>query len=249
MAEAIQSNGPGAQAECFATTHWSVVLLADHSSSSAASGALEKLCRSYWYPVYSFVRRRGSSPHDAQDLTQEFFSRLLKRNSFADADPAKGRFRSFLLGALKHFLADEWDKAQAEKRGGHCEIFSLDALEPEARYALEPATDLTPERIFDRRWAATLLEHALRQLREEFTGAGKIRQFELLKPFLTNDAGPGGYDETAAQLETSPQTVAVSVHRLRQRYREAVRAEIAHTVTGPETIEEELRGLFALRRE
>ena len=244
MSEVFQSNSPGANAEWFATTHWSVVLLADHSSPTAASGALEKLCRSYWYPVYAFVRRQGFSPHDAQDLTQEFFSRLLKRNTFADADPAKGRFRSFLLGALKHFLADEWDKARAEKRGGQCEIFSLDALEPEARYALEPASDLTPEKIFDRRWAATLLEQALHRLREEFTAAGKARQFDLLKPFLTSDAGLGGYDEVAAQLETSPQTVAVSVHRLRQRYREAVRAEIAQTVTSPDNVEEELRGLF-----
>jgi RNA polymerase sigma-70 factor (ECF subfamily) len=243
--EAIQSDDSGANAEAFATTHWSVVRLAGRLSSPAAESALEKLCRGYWYPVYAFVRRRGSGPHDAQDLTQEFFSRLLRKNTFADADPAKGRFRSFLLGALKHFLSDEWDKARAEKRGGHNETFSLDALEPEARFALEPATDLTPERIFDRRWGMTQLDQALRRLREEFKTAGKAPQFELLKPFLTSDAGPGGYDDVAAQLETSPQTVAVSVHRLRQRYREAVRAEVAHTVTSPDQIDEELRGLFA----
>jgi len=245
MSEGIPSNGPGANTGCFATTHWSVVLLADHSSSPAASGALEKLCRSYWYPVYAFVRRRGSSPHDAQDLTQEFFSRLLKRNSFADADPAKGRFRSFLVGALKHFLADEWDKARAEKRGGHCETFSLDALEPEARYALEPATDLTPERIFDRRWAMALLEQALWRLREEQAASGKVQHFELLKDFLTNEAGPGAYDGVAAQLETSVNSIAVAVHRLRQRYRDLVRSDVAHTVAGPDGIEEELRSLFS----
>jgi DNA-directed RNA polymerase specialized sigma24 family protein len=221
------------------------VLLAGHPSSPDSTAALESLCRTYWYPVYAFVRRRGFTPHDAQDLTQEFFSRLLRRNTFADADSGKGRFRSFLLGALKHFLADEWDKARAEKRGGRCETFSLDALEPEARYALEPATDLSPEGIFDRRWAATLLEQALGRLREEFTTAGKARQFDLLKPFLPSDAGPGGYDSITVQLETSANTIAVAVHRLRQRYRELVRAEIAHTVAGPDGIEEELRGLFS----
>jgi len=235
---------PGANAAEFATTHWSVVQLAGNLASSAAGNALEKLCRSYWFPVYAFVRRQGVSPHDAQDLTQEFFCRLLRKNTFADADPAKGRFRSFLLGALKHFLSDEWDKARAEKRGGHHKIFSLDALEPEARYALEPANDLTPERAFDRRWGLTLLEGALRRLREEFATADKARHFEHLKAFLTQDAGPGGYDEVAALLETTPQAIAVSVHRLRQRYRDAVRAEVAHTVSGPDQIDDELRGLF-----
>lgn len=228
----------------FQDTHWSVVLRAGGDTSTTAGAALDRLCHTCWYPVYAFVRRQGHGPHDAQDLTQEFFSSLLRRDTFADADPNKGRFRSFLLGALKHFLADQRDKLRAEKRGGRCETFSLDALEPEARYALEPALDLTPERIFDRRWAAALLEQALHRLREEFTAAGKVRQFDLLKPFLSSDAGPGGYDEVAVELETSPQTVAVSVHRLRQRYREAVRAEIAHTVTNPDNVEEELRGLF-----
>jgi len=242
--ESTQPQGEAGRAN-FTETRWSVVLRAGRPSSPDASASLEKLCRTYWYPVYAFVRRRGRGAEDAQDLTQEFFSRLLRKNTFADADPAKGRFRSFLLGALKHFLADEWDKARAEKRGGHCETFSLDALDPEARYALEPATDLTPDRIFDRRWATTLLEQALCRLGEEFTAAGKARHFALLKFFLTSDAGPGGYDEVAAQLETSPQTVAVSVHRLRQRYRVMARAEIADTVAHPDAVEEELRSLFA----
>jgi RNA polymerase sigma-70 factor (ECF subfamily) len=245
MPKENQATGPGANSEVFATTHWSVVLLAGHSSSPAAGGALETLCRGYWYPVYAFVRRRGFGPHDGQDLTQEFFRRLLQKNSFADADPAKGRFRSFLLGALKHFLADEWDKARAGKRGGQCESFSLDALEPEARYALEPATDLSPEKIFDHRWAMALLEHALRRLREEQAASGKIQHFELLKDFLTNEAGPGAYDEVATQLETSVNAIAVAVHRLRQRYRELVRADVAHTVVGPDGVEEELRSLFS----
>lgn len=228
----------------FTPTHWSVVHSAAQTSSPQADAALETLCRTYWLPLYAYVRRQGHRPHDAQDLTQEFFARLLKNKSFAGADRLKGKFRSYLLGALQHFLADEWDKARAEKRGGRCETFSLDALEPEARYALEPSTDLTPDKVFDRRWAATLLELALRRLREEFTAAGQARHFDLLKPFLTSDAGPGGYDEVAAQLATSPATVAVAVHRLRQRYRAAVRAEIAHTVNSADELEEELRGLF-----
>ena len=228
----------------FMPTQWSVVHSAAQTSSPQADAALETLCRTYWLPLYAYVRRQGHRPHDAQDLTQEFFARLLKNKSFAGADRQKGKFRTYLLGALHHFLADEWDKARAEKRGGRCETFSLDALEPEARYALEPSTDLTPDKVFDRRWAATLLEQALRRLREEFTAAGQARHFDLLKTFLTSDAGSGGYDEVAAQLATSPATVAVVVHRLRQRYRAAVRAEIAHTVNGPDELEEELRGLF-----
>jgi RNA polymerase sigma factor (sigma-70 family) len=235
---------PGAGGGDFTTTHWSRVQQAGDKDSLLAGDALAELCQTYWYPLYAYVRRKGHSPQDAQDLTQGFFARLLKNNSFAGADPEKGKFRTYLLGALNHFLADEWDKARAEKRGGGHAVFSLDDETAERRYLQEPSLDLTPEKIFDRRWGMTLLEQALKRLREEFTGAGNGRHFELLKSFLTSEAVAGAYDGIAAELQTTPNAIAASVRRLRQRYRELVRAEVAETVASPRDVDEELRALF-----
>jgi RNA polymerase sigma-70 factor (ECF subfamily) len=178
-------------------------------------------------------------------LTQEFFLRLLKNKSFAGADRQKGKFRTYLLGALEHLLADEWDKARAEKRGGRVEFISLDDAQcAERNFAQEPDSELTPEQIYDRHWRLTILERSLSRLREEFTKAGKARPFALLKTFLTNEVGPAEYDTVAAQLEMTANSIAVSVHRMRQRYRQLVRDEIAQTVGTVGDVDEEIRALF-----
>ena len=229
----------------FVTTRWSVVLAAGLETGSRGADALESLCRAYWFPLYAYIRREGRSPEDAQDLTQEFFSRLLARGDFAVARPEKGRFRSYLLGALKHFLADERDRTSAAKRGGGETVFSLDAENPEARYTQELAGSEPAELEFDRRWATAILDQALIRLRAEFSDAGKQSMFDALKPFLSAPPGKGEYDDAAARLEMSAGAVAVTVHRLRQRYGELVRAEIAGTVGDPGEVEAELRQLFA----
>jgi RNA polymerase sigma factor (sigma-70 family) len=231
-------------AQAFATTHWSVVLTAKQGSPSEAAAALEKLCRTYWYPLYAFLRREGRSPHDAQDLAQEFFARLLQGKFLENVGPQKGKFRSFLLAALKHFLCDEWDRARAEKRGGGQAFISLEAHNAEELYLLEPDASVPAEEIFERRWALTLLAQALARLREEFADVGKIREFDHLKVFLSTLTSDGAYDAVAVRLEATVDSVAVKVHRLRQRYGELIRAEIAQTVASPADIEEELRHLF-----
>jgi RNA polymerase sigma factor (sigma-70 family) len=228
----------------FATTHWTVVLLAGQASSPLAAEALEKLCRTYWYPLYAFVRRQGHDADAAQDLTQEFFSRLLAKNYLADVHPAKGRFRSFLLAALKHFLADEWDRARALKRGGGKPPISLDDSQAESRYIQEPAHDLAPDKIYERRWALTVLENALANLESEFARAGKQPSFDLLKNYLSADAGFMSYAEAGLKLGISEGAIKVAVHRMRQRYAELLRQEIAHTVQSPADVEDEIRHLF-----
>ena len=238
-----RSSKPDATGE-FVRTRWSLVLRARQPDAAEAARALETLCRTYWYPVYAFVRRYGYAAHDAQDLTQEFFARILTRNTFAKADPERGRFRSFLVGTLRNFLADERDKSLALKRGGGAIMFSLDSLDPEARFALEPAIELSPDRIFDRRWASTVLEEALKRLRAEHKTANKARQFDLLKPFLDGDAEADGYARVAAELQTSSNAVAVAVYRLRQRFRVLVREQVAETVANPTEVDDELRSLF-----
>jgi RNA polymerase sigma factor (sigma-70 family) len=229
----------------FTVTRWTVVLEAGRSESAASRAALEQLCSRYWYPLYAYVRRRGHGPEEAQDLTQEFFARMLERNDLAQADPAKGRFRSFLLGAMNHFLANEWRKSQTAKRGAGHALISLDEQTAEGRYCCEPATDSTPETLFERRWALTLFDTALERLREEWSVPSKGRQFEQLKQFLSSDPGEGEYASLAGELGMTAGAVAVTVHRLRQRYRELVREEIAHTVTNRSELEAELRHLFA----
>jgi RNA polymerase sigma-70 factor (ECF subfamily) len=228
----------------FRTTHWSQVLEASNQTSPSAAAALEKLCRTYWYPIYVYVRRQGHAPHDAEDLTQEFFARLLRLNSLDGVAPQKGKFRTFLLVSLKHFLADAWDAATAAKRGGAHTILSLDDDTAEEHCQIESVADVPPDVAFERRWVLTLLEQALAALRAEYVSAGKARQFERMKGFLGNPAEDGEYDRAAAELGMSSGAVAVAVHRLRQRYRDLVRAEIAQTVTGAQEMEEELRHLF-----
>lgn len=234
-----------AAAAHFATTHWSVVLAAG-SSSSRGQAALETLCRIYWYPLYAYVRRQGRNPHDAQDLTQAFFARLLERGLVKEADPARGRFRSFLLTSLQNFLADEWDKARAQKRGGGQAIISLDEPSAESRYQLEPVDESNAERIFDRRWALTLLEQALARLEAEYAGLGKGRLFDELHGLLLGEKRTLTYAQAGARLGMTEGAVKVAAHRLQRRYRELVRAEIANTVASPGEIDDELRHLFAV---
>ncbi len=228
----------------FVTTHWSVVLTAGGSDSTRAQDALARLCQTYWYPLYAYVRRRGSSPHDAEDLTQEFFARLLRANYLGNAQREKGRFRWFLLSALKHFLANEWDRARAKKRGGGKAAISLNAEAAESRYTLEPADTLTAERIYERRWALTLLDQVLRTLEREHELTGKRELFDELRFCLTGERSKLPYAELAARLGMSEAAVKVAVHRLRRRYRELLRAEIANTVSSPEEVEDEIRHLF-----
>ena len=230
----------------FSTTRWSVVLLAGRSMSPESAAALEKLCRAYWPPIYCFARRKGWNDADAQDLTQQFFAHLLARNDFGGVDPRKGKFRTFLLAAFSHFLANEYDRLRAQKRGGGVAILSLDALPLEEAGELEPASNVSPGTQYDRRWAKTILEAALRRLAEEMLLNGKPGGFEALKPFLTANAVPGDYAAVAVRLEVAEASVPVLVHRLRQRYRELVRAEVAQTVTSPAELEEEMRHLFAV---
>jgi DNA-directed RNA polymerase specialized sigma24 family protein len=229
----------------FRTTHWSMVLAAGQSESPQTAAAMEELCRDYWFPLYAYARRRGQSVHDAQDLTQEFFSRLVQHNTFAHLSREKGRFRSYLLSAFQYFMSGEWDRARAQKRGGGQPVISLDAAQAETRYGLEQATEASPERAFDRRWALTLMERAMVLLRGEFEAAGKGGQFEALKGFLSREAASAEYQSIAVRLSLSPSAVAVAVHRLRQRYGEMVRIQVAQTVATPADLEEELRYLFA----
>lgn len=230
----------------FVTTHWSVVLTAGRNDTTRAHDALAKLCQTYWYPLYAYVRRRGQSPEDAQDLTQEFFARLLERNWVANADQTKGRFRSFLLSAMNHFLADEWDKARAQKRGGGVPSVPLQFDTAETRYGVEPVESATPERIFERRWALTLLEEVLNRLRAEYEQEGKDNLFAMLHPCLVGERTAQPYAELAAKMGVNEGTVKSAVHRLRQRYRQLLRDEIASTVAGSEEVDEELRHLFAV---
>lgn len=229
----------------FTPTHWSVVVAAGRSDSTHARVALEKLCRAYWPPIYAFVRRQGHNPHDAQDLTQEFFARLLEINYLAEVDRSKGRFRSFLLAALKHFLANEWDKARAQKRGGGQVLIPIDAASAETSCGFQPADQTTAEKIYERRWALTLLDQVLRRLRADYTSDGKEKLFEQLKPTLTEASRTVGYAEIATRLDMTEGAVKVAVHRLRACYRELLRAEIAQTVATAGEVDDEIRNLFA----
>jgi RNA polymerase sigma-70 factor (ECF subfamily) len=232
-----------AEADRFAQTRWSMVVAAAGGDSTKARRALEHLCETYWYPLYAFVRREGHGADDAQDLTQEFFARLLEKNWLDAVDREKGKFRSFLLAAMRHFLANEWDRANRLKRGGGQAVLSLDAESAEARYALEPADRMTADRIFERRWALTLLEQVLERLRKEFDAAGRGRLFEELKAALTGEKV--AYADIAARLNLNEGAVRVAVHRLRLRYRDLIRAEIAETVAGEDELDAEVQHLFA----
>jgi len=229
----------------FVTTHWSVVLAARDPASPKSRDALAALCEAYWYPLYAFVRRQGHDAPDAQDLTQEFFARLLEKHYLADVARDKGRFRSFLLASLKHFLANEWDKARAQKRGGGHSFIRLDDASAESRYKLEPRDEASADKLFERRWALTLLERVLTRLREEHAAADKAKQFDALKSFIGGERGAEGYTSVGAALGMSEANVKVTVHRLRKRYRDLLRDEIAQTVGSEAEIEGEIRHLFS----
>jgi RNA polymerase sigma-70 factor (ECF subfamily) len=241
----FDTNGEGPSGVAsFDTTHWSVVSAAADRVSPNAAAALETLCRTYWYPLYAYIRRKGFSAADAQDMTQEFFCRLIGKNYLGSVDRSAGNFRSFLLACVNHLLANEWDKARTLKRGGGREFISLNSEEAENRFAQEASVSSSPERAFDRHWALTLLDQALARLRVEFTNAGKLRQFDLLKGFLSDLAGEGDYVAIAEALGLDANGVAVAVHRLRRRYREIVRTEIAQTVTTEAELDAEMDHLF-----
>jgi RNA polymerase sigma-70 factor (ECF subfamily) len=228
----------------FATTHWSLVLAARDRAEPGAGDALADLCSLYWYPLYAYVRRRGHGADDAHDLTQEFFARLLATDFLAGVDRGKGKFRAYLLAACNHFLANERDRVRAQKRGGGRPVLSLDAADAEGRYRAEPAGGLTPEQLFERRWALALLGEVMARLRAEYEAKGKGRIFDRLRGFLVGEKG-AGYREAGDELGLSEGAVKVAVHRLRQRYRELLREEIGRTVTTPEEIDQEIGALFA----
>jgi RNA polymerase sigma-70 factor (ECF subfamily) len=220
-----------------------VVLAASHNDDRMTEAALARLCKTYWYPLYAYVRRRGYSVEDAQDLTQEFFARILGRHWLADADQSKGRFRTFLLTAMERFLANEWDKARALKRGGGQPSIPLQLDTAETRYGIEPADQHTPEQAFEYRWALTLLDEVVRQLGTEFQRRGQAELFNVLKPCLVGDGSEQPYAQLASTLGMEEGAIKVAVHRLRKRYRELLRAEIANTVA-PGEVEAEMRHLF-----
>jgi RNA polymerase sigma factor (sigma-70 family) len=229
----------------FATTQWGLVVTAGGQATAEAAGALEDLCRKYWRPLYCYARRRGCSSHDAQDLTQEFFSRLVRQNYLHRVEREKGKFRSFMLGAFKNFLADEFDKANAAKRGGGAQFISLNTKAAEAVVERDAALHLSPEQTYDKHWVLTILDQAVSRLRKEYETAGKTELFQLIKPFLTESTLSGNYSPQAAQIGVTPNGFAVSVHRLRKRYREIVRLEVAATVSLPAEIDEEMKNLVA----
>jgi len=239
-----QSGLPASGGQVFATTHWSVVLAAGQQDAPQAREALETLCRSYWYPLYAFVRRQGCRAEDAQDLTQGFFAHLLRKDFLSGVGPAKGKFRSFLLACLKHFLADEWAKARTAKRGGAGAGLVLDLEQAEKRYQLEARGEANAERLYERRWALDLLDHVLDRLRQEVVASGREAVFNELQGCLLGERPTETYAQLGARLGLSETAVKVTVHRLRQRYRELLREEIAHTVTRPEETDEEMRYLF-----
>ncbi|MFK7819762.1 MAG: RNA polymerase sigma factor [Planctomycetaceae bacterium] len=235
--------------EPFHTTRWSIVLAAGRDATSeSSSSALETLCQTYWYPLYVYIRRRTKDVHEAQDVTQAFFERLLEKKTLANADPDRGRFRAFLLTACKRFVVNEWKKEQAVKRGGGKATLSLDFEAAENRYSLEAEESLTPEILYEQQWAITLLDSVLDQLETEFVDRDKQAQFDVLKPFLTGSTAMT-HAEAGAQLSMQEGAVKVAVHRMRTRYRDLIRAEIAQTVESPGQIDDEIRRLFEVLAE
>jgi RNA polymerase sigma factor (sigma-70 family) len=237
------SNSALQGARDFRTTHWSIVLAAGHETSPRRAEALESLCRTYWPAIYAFVRRRGYDEHTAKDLTQAFFERVLEKNYFGDANAQRGKFRTFLLTSLNHFLANEWDKSQRQKRGGGCTVLSLDDDSAEERYLLA-ATSMNPETVFDRRWAETVLQSVLSRLRQEFDRDSKAGRFDVLKGFLIGGHSTPSYGAVATQLGMSEVSARSAVSRLRHRFRDLMRDEIAHTVGCAEDVDSEIRYLF-----
>ena len=229
----------------FATTRWSLVLAAGRDSTAGSRAALSELCELYWRPVYAFARRQGHDVQDAEDLTQAFFARLLEKQVVQAADPQRGRFRSFLLTSFKHFIANERDRAHAQKRGSGKVMIGLDFDSAEARYSAEPVETLTPEAVFERQWALAILDRVLTMLRDECVNAGKGDIFDRVRDLLAGDRSPGGYAAIAESLGTTEGAVKVNVHRLRRRYRDLLRAEIEATVSTRSEIDEELGFLMS----
>ena len=236
------SGKPGA--DYFATTRWTVVLTAGQSARPQARRALEELCRIYWYPLYVYVRRHGHSKEDAEDLTQGFFARFLEANYLEKVSSEKGRFRAFLLASLKHFLANEYDRANRQKRGGGQKVLSLDWQDADNRYRIDPADEVSPDKLYDRAWAVTLLECVLARLRDESARDGKLQQFQRLRPFLMLGKSAIRYAEAAAALNVTEGALRVAVHRLRRRYRELLVEEISQTLSDPAMVAEEIKALF-----
>ena len=230
----------------FHTTHWSVVLAAREQDGTIARNALANLCSAYWYPLYVFVRARGHSPEDAEDLTQEFFRRFLERNSLQNVTPAAGKFRSFLLACVKHFLVNEWEHAHAQRRGGGQVPIALDGGEAETRWSLEPADHSTPEALFEKRWAYAVLEQTMKALEAEYAAKNKADVFEELKGFLPGGQGPSSRAELAAMRGISVGAVDVAVHRLRQRFGVVLREQVAQTVSSDAEVDEEIRYLMTV---
>ena len=237
-------NQTGENAGNFATTHWSVVLTAGDPASPQAAAAMGQLCQTYWLPIYAFIRRRGYSPEQAQDSTQEFFAGFLEKNYIVRATRDRGRFRSFLMASVENFLCNEHDRAVAQKRGGGTKLISIDGNRAEQWYLAEPVDECDPARVFEQRWASTLLAIVLNRLRGEFTTSRRMKFFEHLQPHLWGDAESVPYPQLAERLEMSLANVKVSAHRARQRYRELLREEIAHTVATPSEVDDEIRYLM-----
>ena len=229
----------------FVTTHWSAVMRAGQTEGVAAHEALSELCRTYWYPLYGFIRRQGHEPPEAEDLVQSFFTRLLEKNFVGEARQEKGKFRSFLLTALKRFLANEWDRQHAQKRGGFHTAVEIDQAMAEKRFNAELAHGFQPDVLFERQWATTLLESVMTRLQEEYITTGRARLFEELRSSLVKEESARPYAEIAARLNLTEPAIKTAVHRMRGRYREILREEIGKTVSSPDEIEEELRHLFA----
>lgn len=229
----------------FVTTHWSVVLAARTKDSPQSAAALETLCRTYWYPLYAFVRHQGRAPEDAQDLTQGFFARLLEKDYLKTVAHEKGKFRTFLLVALKRFMANEWDRLHAQKRGGFTPILSIDQELAESRFECEPVDKAPPDQLYDRQWAVTLLEQTMNCLEEEYGATGRARLFEGLRGLIAKEEAGLSYADAAARLNLSEAAIKMAVHRLRARYREILKGLIAQTVSSEAEIEEELGHLFA----
>lgn len=228
----------------FHTTRWSMVLSLREADRQDNATALDELCKQYWYPIYAFSRRQGADASSAADLTQAFFCHILQRDLFAEASPDRGRFRTFLLACFKNFQLNEHRRDTTEKRGGKVKTFAIDVDIGESRYRQEPTHDETPERLFERRWAMTLLDRALQQLDEEFACSGKKELYEALKPFLSGTPATSSYPEIAETFIMSPTAIKVTMHRLRTRYRELIREEVRQTVNSAEEVEEELLKLF-----
>ena len=238
------ANAHGRGETPFFTTRWSVVLEAGHGSKERARAAISELCETYWYPLYAYVRRRGYKPDDAHDLTQAFFTRLLEKNVVNAADPTRGRFRAFLLGSLKNFLANEWDREHAQKRGGGVTPLSLDFRAADGRFVREPVEHLTPENEFERNWALAVLERALARLEREYAKRGRQRLFERLKPALVAPDDSDSRLAMAQDLGTTEGAVKVALHRMRAAFRESLRQEITDTVGGERDLDDELRLLI-----